>query len=545
MLNDMRFIKTLMQLCLLLALASCNFPIVLHAGCGDSKALIEAIDIANGTPTTLDSIELAPNCVYELEQVHNNTHGNNGLPPITSPIMIIGHGSAIVRSDKSVEEFRIFIVLSAGALSLNDLSLSNGAAYDPNPIMANLSGGAVLNMGELNLSNSTIKHNSAHGEGGGIMNIGTMTIDKSSIMYNECYIDGEWAMGGGAGVTNLGDAVISMSSISENGKTIGWDGIFNSNQGIMQIENSTISGNGNGTTGGNGIDNEGITGLYFVTLAYNFIGIGSYSGNVSMQNTLFGLNQYADCLGPKIHSVGANMDTDGTCGASLTVPPDAVFLASLGNYGGLTATNALLPNSPAIDAATEAPGVTAVSKKCPPTDQRGEPRPFGAACDLGAFEYQGITSASNALADTPTITITPTYTFTPMLRFTLTPTFTFTPEPKACTLTALVNLFCRPAPGYEPIDEFRAGQSAAVVAQSDFLWQVLGLNSGLLCTVPKDAAFVRTDGDCNNVPYFTPLPRPTPTLEPVLGCTVRQAGGAIICVSPCPAGASPGKACTP
>jgi len=23
---------------------------------------------------------------------------------------------------------------------------------------------------------------------------------------------------------------------------------------------------------------------------------------------------------------------------------------------------------------------------CPPTDQRGEPRPIGAACDLGAFE---------------------------------------------------------------------------------------------------------------------------------------------------------------
>src|SRR3990172_4655972 len=109
--NDMRFIKTFVPFCLLLALASCNYPIVLHVGCGDSKALIEAIEIANGTPTTQDTIELAPNCVYELEQVHNNTHGNNGLPPITSPIIINGHGSAIVRSDNTVEEFRIFIVL--------------------------------------------------------------------------------------------------------------------------------------------------------------------------------------------------------------------------------------------------------------------------------------------------------------------------------------------------------------------------------------------------------------------------------------------------
>lgn len=539
----MRFIKTLMPLCLLLALASCNYPIVLHVDCGDYKGLIEAIEIANGTPTTLDTIELAKNCVYELDQIHNNTQGNNGLPPITSPILINGHGAVIMRSDKAVEEFRLFHVSSAGALNLKDLSLSNGLAADPDQIMAHNSGGAVFNMGKLNLSNSTIRHNSAHGEGGGIMNIGTMTIKRSSILNNECYIDDEWATGGGAGITNLGNAVITMSTISENGIIHGWDGIFNGNQGMMQIENSTISGNGT-----NGIDNEGITKLYFVTLAYNYIGIGSFSGKVSMQNTLFGPNQYADCLGPKIYPVGANMDTDGTCGVSFTVPPAALFLAPLGNYGGRTATHALLPSSPAIDAATEAPGMFAVAKKCPPTDQRGEPRPFGAACDLGAYEYQGVVAAGQSLAGTPTITITPTYTFTPMLRFTLTPTFTTTPEPKACTVTALVNLFCRPAPGYEPIDEFTAGQSAAVVAQSEFLYQVNGLNSGRLCTVPKDAAFVRTEGDCGTVPGFTPLLPPTPTenptLEPVQGCTVRQAG-AIICVSPCPAGALPGEACTP
>jgi len=40
---------------------------------------------------------------------------------------------------------------------------------------------------------------------------------------------------------------------------------------------------------------------------------------------------------------------------------------------------ALLAGSPALDAADSA--------SCPATDQRGIPRPFGAGCDIGAFEW--------------------------------------------------------------------------------------------------------------------------------------------------------------
>lgn len=38
-----------------------------------------------------------------------------------------------------------------------------------------------------------------------------------------------------------------------------------------------------------------------------------------------------------------------------------------------------MPNSPAIAAITSGP--------CPATDQRGVPRPIGAGCDIGAFEF--------------------------------------------------------------------------------------------------------------------------------------------------------------
>jgi hypothetical protein len=60
-------------------------------------------------------------------------------------------------------------------------------------------------------------------------------------------------------------------------------------------------------------------------------------------------------------------------------------LGPLADNGGPTLTHGWLPGSPAIDAADPAPpgsGGTA----CPTTDQRGETRPRGAACDIGAVE---------------------------------------------------------------------------------------------------------------------------------------------------------------
>jgi hypothetical protein len=54
-------------------------------------------------------------------------------------------------------------------------------------------------------------------------------------------------------------------------------------------------------------------------------------------------------------------------------------LAPLGNNGGPTKTMLPLPASPAIDAIIG-------NVHCPPTDQRGTPRPQGLRCDIGAVE---------------------------------------------------------------------------------------------------------------------------------------------------------------
>jgi hypothetical protein len=53
------------------------------------------------------------------------------------------------------------------------------------------------------------------------------------------------------------------------------------------------------------------------------------------------------------------------------------LLGRLASNGGFAPTQALLPRSPAIDAARIA---------CPKTDERNVARPQGRRCDIGAYE---------------------------------------------------------------------------------------------------------------------------------------------------------------
>jgi hypothetical protein len=54
-------------------------------------------------------------------------------------------------------------------------------------------------------------------------------------------------------------------------------------------------------------------------------------------------------------------------------------LAPLGNYGGATATHALLPDSPAIN--------NGDNTNAAATDQRGFTRIVGGTIDIGAYEF--------------------------------------------------------------------------------------------------------------------------------------------------------------
>jgi hypothetical protein len=94
-----------------------------------------------------------------------------------------------------------------------------------------------------------------------------------------------------------------------------------------------------------------------------------------------------------VTSGGGNIESTGdTCG--LTDPTDLVNVSAedlklgpLQDNGGPTETHALLPGSVAIDHVS--PAMCIDQSGAPlPEDQRGEPRPGGAMCDVGAFEVQ-------------------------------------------------------------------------------------------------------------------------------------------------------------
>jgi hypothetical protein len=79
---------------------------------------------------------------------------------------------------------------------------------------------------------------------------------------------------------------------------------------------------------------------------------------------------------------------DGDLVGSAASPLDPL-VGPLTDNGGLTMTMALLPGSPAIDAGS--------NLGAPATDQRSFVRPYGAAVDIGAYEY----GALHPLVQTP------------------------------------------------------------------------------------------------------------------------------------------------
>jgi predicted outer membrane repeat protein len=189
--------------------------------------------------------------------------------------------------------------------------------------------------------------------------------------------------GGAISLTN--SALIANQAAQDGGA------IYNS--GVISLSNMTVSGNSASGMGG-GLANFDLVNLVNATFADNTSSNGAalFSASVvNIQNSLIALNDGDNCLGI-LNSQGHNLEDGGTC--ALGQPTDmsntSPSMAPLGEYGGSTLTHALVADSPAIDAGD--------NSACPPTDQRGAPRPVDgdgdsqAICDIGAYEYGSVLS---------------------------------------------------------------------------------------------------------------------------------------------------------
>ena len=155
--------------------------------------------------------------------------------------------------------------------------------------------------------------------------------------------------------------------------------------------------------------------------SYAGMGGGVYvaaNGSENMENALLGNNTHRygalppepdDCYG-FLHSNTYNLiQTTTNCTINGEIFGNVIgqdpLLGPLQDNGGPTQTQALLADSPAIDAGDPS-GCADDLGAALTTDQRGFPRPVNGLCDMGAFEY------GTSPTPTPTHTRTPTKTAT-------------------------------------------------------------------------------------------------------------------------------------
>ena len=163
------------------------------------------------------------------------------------------------------------------------------------------------------------------------------------------------------------------------------------NKGNLALTNDTISFNA-ATNNGGGLYSEDNALLTNVTVDSNQTnGAPDTGGSLYLDNSSLSLkNTIVSNSGPEgncgfnppvfVNSVDHNLDSGTTCGFAATgdITNTNPLLGPLQDNGGSTPTQALQPNSPAIDHGT--------NSGCPATDQRGLHRPQGTGCDIGAYE---------------------------------------------------------------------------------------------------------------------------------------------------------------
>jgi hypothetical protein len=339
---------------------------------------------------------------------------------------------------------------NAGTLSLTDAVVGNNSTTGQ--------GAALCNEGTATLLRSHVLNNSVQGgPGGAFRNTGTMTIEASVIEGNQ--VTGVTGGGDGGGISNAEGATLTVLGSVISGNTVtspacddcsSGGGI--TNDGSLTMKYSTVDGNSadnaaametDGTAiverstfsrnsaGSIAVGRDGTLSMYASTVssnlaqAYPKIGFGGISNNGSvtliastivdntntwvqygglynsnnggtnMQATIFARNGAKNChTGGTINSLGKNVMDDDSCnpGGTDQVVGDAM-VGPLADNGGFTQTHALLAGSPAIDSGQ--------GYFCT-TDQRFAPRPVGAQCDVGSFEFGGV-----APTDTPAPTPTP------------------------------------------------------------------------------------------------------------------------------------------
>lgn len=327
-------------------------------------------DCEPGHVSGLDQVILPPDAVFTLTDAAVTAPlGRTGLPPVSTLITIQGNGATIQSGNtctfngtQSAGEFRLLLVQS-GSLGTQNLTLANGCAdggvgaRDGGAIHVAAGAGATL-------LNTTLRGNRAR-SGGAIYSESNVLIQTSTLTANTGTF--------GGGVYATGTATLSNSTVSGNNATsLGGAGYVLG--GTLDVEQSTL------------VDNT----------SAQLAGIYASMATVNLKNSVLANTRCVENtdVAPSTWTASGNSLDDGsTCATRFGAKVAAnsvLLLAPLADQGGVTETHALLPGSPAIDAAV---ACTRLNGSTITVDQRGVARPQNLVCDIGAFESRGFTVA--------------------------------------------------------------------------------------------------------------------------------------------------------
>lgn len=318
--------------------------------------------VVNDTADTADGVcsELvagSSNCT--LRDALNAANARGGSDKITFNVPAGTNGCSGVNTCT----FSIGSALPAVASKITmDGSANKGVillyAATANPILT-VNSGNLLNVNALTFMNGGDCDDCINQ--GGIFNLGTLNVTNSTFTANQA------TASAGSGITNLQTATVTNSTFSSTANSSLYTGIYNGENGVLNVTNSTIAGNGR-------------YGLY-------------YGGTVTLRNTIVANNAAGNCqsAGGTLNANARNLATDGSCGSATQKTSAELALGVLKSNDGSTQTVKPGTSSAARDAGSNAVCAAAVGAPnygAGGMDQRGVTRPQGTKCDVGAFEVR-------------------------------------------------------------------------------------------------------------------------------------------------------------
>jgi hypothetical protein len=385
----------------LLLVGSLSFAIPVHA------ATFQVSSLADAGPGSLRQAVLDANAAPGADEVTFQA-GLSGAIALASEILISddltitgpGAGLLSISGNGNVRIFHLDGGTRQIAVAVSGLTLTHGFSF------LEVGGALWAQHADLTLTDSVVSDSRAFFGGGLYLEAGTHVVRNTTISGNSSGSLNGSSAGGGI-VLSGGNLTIDSSTVSGNsaiGGVFHFDaqggGLVASNGSSVQIVNSTFSGNLSQGEGAAVFVSGSTVDLSLTTVEANaFSGMGRTgfgslgvdgNGTINLADSIV-----ANTQGPYAVDLRRISGTFNVTYSLVEIPGDAIngtnahnlfgqdpLLGPLQNNGGPTATHALLPGSPAIDA-----GDPAIASP-PAYDQRGPgfPRIVGSRVDLGSFE---------------------------------------------------------------------------------------------------------------------------------------------------------------